>query len=83
VPIGILHKGPVHSPKGNGHWIIVIGKTADGKGYVVNDPYGDLDLIRGEYVNTNGKQLVYSRKNLEPRWLVESPKSGWYIKASK
>ncbi len=83
IPIGILHKGLVHSPKGNGHWIIVIGKSEDGKGYIVHDPYGDLDLFNGEYISTNGKGLTYSKKNLGPRWLVESPKSGWYIRASK
>ncbi len=83
VPIGILHKGPVSSPTGNGHWIVVIGKSQDGKGYVVNDPFGDLDLVSGTYISTNGKGLTYSKKNLGPRWLVEGPNSGWYIKASK
>jgi GH24 family phage-related lysozyme (muramidase) len=83
VPIGILHKGPVSAPTGNGHWITVIGRSADGKGYVVHDPFGDLDLVSGVYVSTNGKALTYSKKNLGPRWLVEGANSGWYIKATK
>lgn len=83
VPIGILHKGPVTAPTGNGHWITVIGRTTDGKGYVVNDPFGDLNLIDGGYGSTNGKKLVYSKKNLGPRWLVEGSNSGWYIKVEK
>lgn len=83
VPIGILHKGPVTKPSGGGHWIIVIGRNEENTAYVVHDPFGDLDLINGGYVSSNGKAKLYSKKNLGPRWLVESQKSGWYIKASK
>jgi len=83
VPLGILHKGPVSAPTGNGHWITVIGRSADGNGYIVHDPFGDLDLVSGSYVSTNGKALTYSKKNLGPRWLVEGANSGWYIKATK
>lgn len=82
VPIGILHKGPVSNPSGGGHWLTVIGITADKKALYVNDPFGDLDLIRGTYAGTNGAKLKYSKQNLAPRWLVESPTSGWYIKAN-
>jgi lysozyme len=82
VPIGILHKGPVSNPSGGGHWLTVIGITADNKALYVNDPFGDLDLIRGTYAGTNGAKLKYSKQNLAPRWLVESPTSGWYIKAN-
>lgn len=82
VPIGILHKGPVSNPTGGGHWLVIIGRTADNKSVYVNDPFGDLDLINGTYVSTKGAKLKYSKKNLGPRWLVESPTSGWYIRAS-
>lgn len=83
VPIGILHKGPVSSPSGTGHWIVLIGYTEDKTEYYVHDPYGDLNLASGEYVSTNGQKLKYSKKRLGPRWLVEGPKSGWYIKGFK
>lgn len=83
VPIGILHKGPVTNPTGGGHWIIVIGRTETGEGYVVHDPFGDLDLVNGGYLSSDGKAKVYSKKNLGPRWMVESNRSGWYIKAHK
>jgi hypothetical protein len=33
-------------------------------------------------LGTNGAKLKYSKQNLGPRWLVESPTSGWYIKAN-
>jgi GH24 family phage-related lysozyme (muramidase) len=83
VPIGILHRGPVQDPTGGGHWIIVIGRTEDNNAYIVHDPYGDLDLINGGYLSTDGDAKSYSKKNLGPRWLVESAKSGWFIKAYK
>lgn len=83
VPIGILHKGPVTKPSGGGHWIVVIGRNEKGDAYFVHDPFGDLDLINGKYISSNGKAKLYSKKNLGPRWLVESSKSGWYIKGFK
>jgi GH24 family phage-related lysozyme (muramidase) len=83
VPIGILHKGPVTKPSGGGHWIVVIGYNKDKTAYIVHDPFGDLDLVKGSYISSNGKAKTYSKKNLGPRWLVESQKSGWYIKVSK
>lgn len=83
VPIGILHKGPVTNPTGGGHWIIVIGRNEDNTAYVVHDPFGDLDLVNGGYISSDGKAKLYSKKNLGPRWLVESQKSGWFIKAYK
>ena len=82
IPIGVLHKGPVSNPSGGGHWLIIIGRTADGKSLYVNDPFGEMSLVNGGYVNTKGAKLKYSKQNLGPRWLVESPTSGWYIKAN-
>ena len=79
VPMGILHKGPVSNPVGGGHWICCVGITADGSKLWIHDPFGDLDLISGNYVSTNGKYKLYSKKNLGPRWLVEGSKSGWAI----
>jgi hypothetical protein len=80
VPIGILHKGPVGAPTGGGHWICAIGYTDDA--IIVHDPFGDLDLLTGRYVNNWGARLRYSRKNLGPRWMVEGPGSGWTIIAT-
>jgi len=83
VPIGILHKGPVTNPTGGGHWICVIGRSEDDKSYIVNDPFGDLDLVNGGYVSANGASLSYSKANLGPRWMVEGKNSGWFIKGFK
>lgn len=81
VPMGILHKGPVSNPVGGGHWICAVGITADKQKLWAHDPFGDLDLIGGAYISTDGKYKQYSKKNLGPRFLVEGPKSGWVILA--
>lgn len=81
VPIGILHHGHVSNPKG-GHWIVIIGKTADGKFYIVHDPFGELDLISGDYVSTKGGGLKYSKENLGKRWLDKNG-HGWGFFATK
>lgn len=80
VPLGILHRGPVGAPTGGGHWICAIGYSADA--IIVHDPFGDLDLINGRYLNNWGARLRYSKKNLGPRWMVEGPGSGWAIIAT-
>jgi hypothetical protein len=79
VPMGILHRGPVSAPTGGGHWICAIGYTDDS--IIVHDPFGDLDLVSGSYVNNWGARLRYSKKNLGPRWMVEGAGSGWAIVA--
>lgn len=79
VPCGFLHHGSSSQPTGGGHWLIVIGITA---GHVlVNDPFGELDVVRGTYLNSKGAGLAYSKANWGPRWLVEGPRSGWAIVA--
>jgi len=77
VPAGFLHHGSVKNPQGGGHYLCIIGYNSEG--YWVHDPWGDCNLTYGTYDSTNGKQLHYSYKNFEPRWLVEGPKSGWCI----
>jgi Peptidase_C39 like family len=76
--IGILHHGPVAAPSGGGHWIAVCGFTPFQ--FIVNDPYGELDLVSGTWLRTggnSGKGLRYSYRNLNPRWLPDGPASGW------
>ncbi len=78
VVIGLLHRGPVTRPSGGGHYIILTG--FDARGWLVHDPYGELDLAAGEWVRTgngSGRGQHYSFRNTNPRWLVEGPHSGW------
>jgi hypothetical protein len=74
--LGILHRGPTSNPTRNsGHMIVGIGKTDKGD-YIFHDPYGSL--LRG-YTGPviEGRQVVYSRMELEKRWTADGPKSGW------
>jgi hypothetical protein len=78
VAMGILHHGPVGAPSGGGHWIAAYG--FDASSWVVNDPYGDLDLINGRWLRvggTAGRGLRYSYRNLGPRWEANGPRTGW------
>jgi hypothetical protein len=76
--MGILHHGPVSALSGGGHWIACYGYAP--YGFVVNDPYGELDLINGGWLRTGGgagQGLRYSYRNLCPRWEAEGPGTGW------
>ena len=80
VPCGWLHKGHVSSPSGGGHWSCVIG--LEGEAAVVNDPYGEANLVEGGYVDTwitAGRAVRYSEKSWGRRWEVEGPGTGWAI----
>jgi hypothetical protein len=80
VPVGVLHKGSNAKPAGGGHWICLIGHNSDQ--FMVNDPFGEMDLVNGGYPKagpTDGKNKLYSKKNLMKRWLVENDHSGWYM----
>lgn len=78
VAVGVLHHGPVGAPSGGGHYIVLFGFT--GSAWIVNDPYGELDLVRGGWAavgGIHGMQRTYSFKNLNPRWLADGPATGW------
>ena len=77
VPCGFLHHGSSAAPSGGGHWLTVIGLT--GGHVLVNDPFGEMDVVNGIYLNSKGAGIAYSRKNWGPRWLVEGTRSGWCI----
>ena len=81
VPCGFLHRGPVTAPAGGGHWLIVVGHTADQ--LIVHDPFGESDLVTGATVSSVARFAGYSRKNFGPRWMVEGPGSGWAIIAER
>ncbi len=76
VVLGVLHKGPVSSPRGGGHMILAVGY--DDTGFFIHDPYGEMDLVNGDYPDsTDGSYRHYSYKNLGARFEVEGPGSGW------
>ena len=86
VPCGYIHRGPVDRPTGSGHWLLVYGHTPTH--VVVNDPWGEPDLIHGTTLNANGMGLRFSRLNFGKRWMVEpigggayryAPGKGWAV----
>jgi GH24 family phage-related lysozyme (muramidase) len=77
VPIGILHHGPASAPSGGGHWICVIGYDKDG--FIVHDPWGEIQHSTGQYISEDGKCLHYSNNLLNSRWTVANPDDGWAI----
>jgi hypothetical protein len=79
VPLGFLHHGPASKPGGGGHWLCAIGYTPDA--LIVHDPFGEINLAAGGYLNNWGARLRYSRKNFGPRWMVEGTGTGWAIVA--
>ena len=56
-----VHRGPVDRPTGSGHWLIVVCHTPTH--LVVNDPWGEPDLLSGATLNANGMGLRFSRQN--------------------
>ena len=81
VPCGFLHHGSVNNPSGGGHWLCVIGITD--KAIIANDPFGEMDVVKGTYISTKGKEVVYSKANWGPRWTVEGPSTGWAVIAER
>jgi hypothetical protein len=61
VPCGYLHRGPVSSPAGGGHWLIVVGITPTH--VIVHDPLGEADLVNGTTLGGAARFCRYSRQN--------------------
>ena len=78
VPVGFLQKGSSSRPYG-GHWATIVGMNE--RGYIVNDPFGSLDVKTGAYDN-GGKHVVYPYEDFDKRWQVEGKGSGWAMLAS-
>ena len=78
VVAGILHHGTVSDPSGGGHFVVITGYGRDY--WLVQDPYGEQDLVNGGWASTgaaDGRSVRYSFKNLNPRFFVGGGGSGW------
>lgn len=78
VAAGALHRGPVSNPTGGGHFVVIRGYND--RGWIVNDPYGNMDLVNGGWTSQAigaGENLVYSYKNFNPRLFVPGPGDCW------
>ena len=79
IPCGYLHRCPVSSPAGGGHWLIVVGITPTH--VIVHDPLGEADLVNGTTLGSVARFCRYSRKNFGRRWMVEGEGTGWAVLA--
>lgn len=80
VAVGWLHRGPIQSPSGGGHWSCCVGYTEDS--FVFNDPNGEADMAYGGYISnlaSRGETVHYSKKNWLRRWEIDGADSGWAI----
>ena len=78
VAAGILHHGTVSAPAGGGHFVVIHGYGPDY--WLVNDPYGRLDLVNGTWADTSpsaGKNVKYSFKHMNPRFFYGGGANGW------
>ena len=78
VVAGILHHGTAAKPSGGGHFIVITGYSDTH--WLVQDPYGELDLVNGGWASTSrnaGRNQRYSFKNIDPRFFVEGKANGW------
>lgn len=78
VSVGILHHGHVSSPIGGGHFIVITGYSDTF--WLVQDPYGELDLVNGVWTSQGaeaGKNQHYSFENLNKRLFVSGDSDGW------
>lgn len=78
VVAGILHHGTVDNPSGGGHFLVITGYGPDY--WLVQDPYGELNLIEGTWDKTgptSGRNQHYSFKNMNPRLFVGGGANGW------
>lgn len=78
VAAGVLHHGTVTKPTGGGHFVVITGYSKTH--WLVQDPYGELDLFNGGWAQLSsvaGRNVKYSFKNLNPRIFIGGPSDGW------
>ena len=68
---------------GCGHWSVIsgyYGKNSADPGWVLQDPRGEPDLIKGGHKNPHrGRDVKVLQREFKPRWEVEGPGTGWVI----
>lgn len=86
VPMGVLHHGSHKNPTGGGHWVLAVGWDERSGEWIVHDPYGRMDVVRGNYASnepTAGRFVRYASELFNPRWLVGGEGDGWFLEVSR
>jgi len=90
VLVGWLHRGDVllgEAPQcdgvGCGHWSVIsgyAGKNSNDPEWIMQDPRGLPDMVRGGHKNPYlGRNVRVRQSEFYPRWSVEGPQTGWVI----
>jgi hypothetical protein len=90
VMVGWLHKGDISGGKqplcngsSCGHWSVIsgyAGRHSNDPEWIMQDPRGLPDLIKGGHVSTEwGKDARIRQAEFSPRWEVEGKQTGWVI----
>ena len=68
---------------GCGHWSVIsgyYGKNSADPGWIMQDPRGEPDLIKGGHKNPHrGRDVKVLQREFKPRWEVSGPGTGWVI----
>jgi len=78
VVASIIHKGKITGPYGGRHFIVITGY--DSNNWLVQDPFGELDLINGDFKSHSaeaGKNIKYAQKDLDRRLFIGGGANGW------
>jgi hypothetical protein len=90
VLVGWLHRGDVllgEAPQCDGmccgHWSVIsgyAGKNSNDPEWIMQDPRGLPDMVRGGHKNPHlGRNVRVRQSEFYPRWSVEGPRTGWVI----
>jgi len=74
-----LNEGDMYNPKGEGHWVTVVGYDENKRRYIVNDPLGKFLHRDGTYEHDNGEAIEYTTLFFRYRWTADGWATGWYI----
>jgi GH24 family phage-related lysozyme (muramidase) len=78
VVAGVYQRGPLSDLESRGHYVVISGY--DKTHWLVQDPYGELDLINGGWKSTGaniGNNIRYSFEEFNPRCFYGGGANGW------
>ncbi len=74
----IVPKRNLENPVGRAHFVVIIGYTKDS--WLVQDPFGSLDLINGGWTNRSsqaGQNILYKFEHFNKRLFIGGGATGW------
>ena len=78
VVVSLISQGSISNPKHGPHSVVITGYDYDS--WLVQDPFGELNLIDGGFTERNpvvGKNIKYSYEQFNRRLFVAGGATGW------